>query len=110
MSYHITEMVTSFPECTKDSFQNCEPVIVSSLSNYPYQIIGTDLFQHKSTNYLLVVNYFSRYPEIAKVTDTSSKSVIAALRLMFARHDIPEVFLSDNSPQYESQKMIEFVN
>lgn len=84
-------------------------MIAFSLPNYPSHIIGIDLFQHKITNYLLV-NYFSINPEIAKVTDTASKSVIATLRLMFARRDIPEVFLSDNSPQYDSQKMIEFTN
>ena len=105
MSYHITEMVKSFPECTKDSFQNCEPVIASSLPNYPCHIIGTDHFNTKvQTIYSLLISvviYFSRYPEIAKVTDATSKSVIAASRLMFARHDIPKVFLSDNSPQYD---------
>ena len=91
MSDHITEMVKSYPECTKDSFQNCEPMIASSLPDYPWQIIETDLFQHKRTTYLLVVDYFSRYPEFAKLTDTTSKGVIAALRLMFATHGITEV-------------------
>ena len=108
MSDHITEMVKSCPECTKDSFQNCEPMIASSLPNYPWQIIGTDLFQHKGTTYLLIVDYFSRYPEIAKLTDTTSKGVIAALRPMLARHGIPEVLRSDNGPQYVSQEMTDF--
>ena len=83
-------------------------MIVSSLPNYPWQIIGTDLFQHKSTVYLLVVDYFSRYPEIAKLTDTTSKGVIAALQPMFARHRIPEVLRSDNAPQYVSQQMTDY--
>ena len=74
-----SQMVKSCPACTKDSFQNCEPMIASSLPNYPWQIIGTDLFLHKGTTYLLVVDYFCRYPEIAKVTDTTSKGVIVAL-------------------------------
>ena len=108
MSDHITEMVKFCPECTKDSFQNCEPMIASSLPNYPWQIIGTDLFQHKGTTYLVVVDYFSRYPEIAKLTDTTSKGVIAALRPMFARHGIPEVLRSNNGPQYVSQEMTDF--
>ena len=108
MSDHITKMVKSCPGCTKNSFQNCEPMIASSLPNYPRQIIGTDLFQHKDTTYLLVVDYFSRYPKIAKLTDTTSKGVIAALRPMFARHGIPEVVRSDNGPQYVSQEMTDF--
>ena len=78
ISDHITEMVKSCLECAKESFQNQEPMIASSLPSYPWQIIGTDLFQHKGTTYLLVVNYFSRYPKIVKLTNTTSKGVIAA--------------------------------
>ena len=33
ISDHITEMVKSCPECTKESFQNREPMIASSLPN-----------------------------------------------------------------------------
>ena len=82
----ITDMVKHCPECTKLSVQNREPMIASSLPDYLWQIIGTDLFQHKGTTYLLVVDYFSRYPEITKLTNTTSKEVITALRLIFTRH------------------------
>ena len=72
-------MIKSCQECSKHSTINREPMIPSSLPDYPWQIIGTDLFQHKGTTYLLVVDYFSRYPEIAKLTNTTSNGVIAAL-------------------------------
>ena len=92
MSDHITATIKSCPEYTKDLFQKHKPMIASSLSNYPWlQIIGTDLFQHKATTYLLVVDYFSRYLKIAKLTDTTSKGVITALQPMFAIHRVPEV-------------------
>ena len=83
-------------------------MIASSLPNYPWHIIGTDLFQHKGTTYLLVVDYFSRYPKIAKLTNTTSKGVIAAFHSMFTRYRIPEVLQSDNGPQYVSEDMTDF--
>jgi hypothetical protein len=63
-------------------------------------VIGTDLFELKGVTYLLVVDYFSRYPEIAKFTSTTSLAVINVLKSIFARHGIPEVIRSDNGPQY----------
>ena len=95
----------SCPECTKYSFQNCEPMIASSLPNYPWWI---NLFRHKVTAYLLVFDYFSRYPKIAKLTDTTSNRVIAALQPMFAIHRIPEVLQSNNGLKYVSQEMTNF--
>ena len=108
MSDQITEMVKSCRECTKQPTLNQEPMIPSNLPDFPWQIVGTDLFQHKGTTYLLVVDYFSRYPEITKLTNTTSKGVIAALKPIFARHGIPEVLQSDNGPQYISQEMTDF--
>jgi transposase InsO family protein len=52
--------------------------------------------------YLLVIDYFSRYIEIAKLFNTSSQSVINHLKSIFARHGIPECFMSDGGPQYVS--------
>ena len=52
--------------------------------------------------YLLVIEYFSRYIEIAKLFNTSSQSVINHLKSIFARHGIPECFMSDGGQQYVS--------
>lgn len=53
MSEQITKMTKSSQECTKQSTVNRESMIPSSLPDYPWQIISTDLFQHKGTTYLL---------------------------------------------------------
>ena len=53
--------------------------MTSELPKYPWQVVGTDLFKLKA-NYLLVVDYFSRYPEVLQLTSTTSASVISALK------------------------------
>ena len=55
-----------------------------------------------------MVDYFSRYPEIYKLSTTTSQGVINALRLLFARHGVPEILRSDNGTQYVSQEMTKF--
>jgi transposase InsO family protein len=72
--------------------------------------VGTDLFELNKNNYLLVVDYFSRYPEVVKVTSTTSASIIAVLKSIFARHGIPEIVRSDNGPQYSSAEFMSFAS
>ena len=108
MSSQINTMVKSCVECSKHVRVNCEPMISTPLPEYPWQVVGSDLFHHKGTTYLLVVDYFSRYPEISKLSTTTSQGIINALRPIFARHGVPEILRSDNGPQYASQEMTEF--
>ncbi|XP_046357686.1 uncharacterized protein K02A2.6-like [Haliotis rufescens] len=60
--------------------------------------------------YLIVVDYFSRYAEIAKLSSTTSTSIINNLKSIFSRHGIPETVISDNGPQYASAEFREFAS
>ena len=102
-------MVKQCLSCAKDSTPREEPMIPTPLPDYPWQRVGTDLFYHKGTNYFLVVDYFSRYPEILKFTSTASHGVIQALKTVFSQHGVPETVQSDYGPQYASQEFSEFV-
>ena len=74
----------------------------------PWQKVGTDLFEWKDSTYLLIIDYFSRYIEIAKLHHTTSEDVILHMKSIFARHGIPEVVMSDNGPQYSSYQFSYF--
>lgn len=56
----------------------------------------------------MVVDYYSKYIEIAKLHDTSSKAVIVHLKSIFARLGIPYVVYSDNGPQFQSTYFKDF--
>ena len=91
-------MVHQCPVCAQEAQQRKEPLIKSALPDYPWQVVGTDLFELKGVHYLLVVDYFSRYPEMIKVISTTSVAIITVLKSIFSRHGIPEVLRSDNGP------------
>lgn len=97
-------------ECAEQSSNKREPLITTPLPDYPWQLIGTDLFELDKCQYLLVVDYFSRYPEVIKLNSTTSSQVIAVLKTIFARHGIPETVRSDNGPQYSSQEFARFAS
>ena len=87
-----------------------EPLIPSELPANPWQKVGTDLFVWDNATYLLVVDYYSRFIEIAKLSRTTSQGVIDHLKSIFARHGIPQVVVSDNGPQYASSLFKDFAN
>ena len=81
---------------------------LTPLPDYPWEKLATDLFHHNGTNYILLVDYFSRYVEVQKLSNTTSAGVIAFLKAMFSRHGIPMTLMSDNGPQFSSKEFQDF--
>ena len=58
-----------------------------------------------------LVDYYSRYMEMSKLSSTTSTSVIQYINLnksIFARQGIPETFISDSGPQFSSSSFTQF--
>ncbi|UYV80770.1 K02A2.6-like [Cordylochernes scorpioides] len=79
-----------------------QPLLPSELPSCPWEEVGVDLFAIKSQNYLLINDYYSRYPEIARLEDMTSASVIVLFKSIFPRHGIPLEVRSDNGPRFGS--------
>ena len=110
LSRQLEELIKSCPECTKSQKQRAQPLIVSPFPDLPWQKVATDLFEWKRENYLLIVDYYSRYIEIALLKGTSAEEVIKHTKSIFARHGIPELVISDNGPQYSSEAYTQFAS
>ena len=54
--------------------------------------------------YLLSVDYYSKYPEVTLLSDTSSPSIVNTLKENFSRNGIPHIVVSDNGPQFQSHE------
>ena len=66
-----------------------EPPKSTELPRYPWNQVGMDLFQWESRMYLIVIDYYSRYIEIANFNNESAGEVICHIKSIFARHGIP---------------------
>ena len=100
MSKQLEELVNKCPNCAKK--------VPSELPDRPWQKVGADLFELKGESFLIVIDYFSRYAELCKLSRTTSPDVIVHLKSMFARHGIPELLKSDNGPQFASSVFAKF--
>ena len=79
--------------------------IFLNFQNYPGKKLP---FHFNSATYLLIVDYFSRFIEVAKLSTQSSLEVIRHTKSVFSRHGIPREVISDNGPQYSSLEYAHF--
>ena len=81
-----------------------ESVKVSELPSGPWEVLSVDLWgPTPGGDYLLVVmDHYSRFPEVEFVSSTSAKSVIPKLDRILSSMGIPSKILSDNGPPFNS--------
>ena len=108
ISQHISDLIENCHVCAKKSKQYHEPLMSTPLPDYPWQRVASDLFFLGSDSYLLIVDYFSRYPEVIKLKSTTSRGIIEAMKAVFSRYGIPQTVRSDNGPQYSSEEFSKF--
>ncbi|KAI3380790.1 hypothetical protein SNEBB_010510, partial [Seison nebaliae] len=108
MTNHISDRVARCETCCRERVNRSEPLISGEFPERPWQKVGTDLFHFQGKQYLIVVDYYSRYIEMALLSSTQSVSVITNLQSIFARHGVPVTVHSDGGPQYSSKLFREF--
>ena len=109
ISKDINSLVLNCSTCLEHRSANPkEPLLSHDIPELPWQVISTDLFTWNNQNFLVVVDYYCRYPEVEKLHDTSSVSVINKLKGIFSRQGVPQKVISDNGPQYSSAEFAKF--
>jgi hypothetical protein len=74
----------------------------------PWSKLGADLFELHQENYLLLVDYYSNFFEVMKLTSTKTPTIIKHCKTTFARHGIPDILISDNGPQFDNAEFTRF--
>jgi hypothetical protein len=111
MCSQIENVVSSCSICQDVRAKNSsEPLKSHEIPDRPWAKVGCDLFQYKARDYLVCVDYYSKYPEIQLLSGKTAKQCISALKSIFARHGIPQVVFSDNGPCFSCREFKEFAN
>ncbi|UYV78984.1 K02A2.6-like [Cordylochernes scorpioides] len=94
MNKEIEELINNCSICQQTSRANLkEPLLPHQAPEYPWQKVGIDIFQIESLKYLLIVDYFSKYPEIYQLQDMTTDTIIRRLKRTFSNFGIPETLL-----------------
>ena len=65
-----------------------EPLLSHEVPSRPWQKLATDIFTWEKRQFLVTVDYYSRFFEVDELTTTTSYAVIRKLSAHFARHGL----------------------
>jgi transposase InsO family protein len=109
MAKDIDSKVATCQVCATTRASNPkEPLLPHEIPTRPWQKVATDIFTWEKRQFLVTVDYYSRYFEVDELTTTTTTAVVRKLSAHFARHGIPEILISDNGPQFTSEQFAEF--
>ena len=80
--------------------QGKEPIIPGTSATGPMTDVGSDLFQIRHSHFIVLVDCYSNFPFVEKVTKLSSTATIKVLTHWLNTFGWPEHLRSDNGPQY----------
>ena len=108
MGKDIEDIVSKCQTCLKyRNQQSKETLMPHQVPEFPWQKVGSDIMHYKGKDYLIVVDFYSKYPELVQLESKTATTIITKMKSIFARHGIPEQLMSDNMP-YSSQEFREF--
>lgn len=83
------------------------PMQRTAMPDKPWSVLHMDFcgpFPNGET-VLVVIDAYSRFPEVEIMKSTSAKSVMTKLDRMFATHGLPDEIRSDNGPPFTSREI-----
>ena len=85
-----------------------EPLQITPLPNGPWEQVSNDFCEVAGHYVLVVIDDYSRFPEIEVVHSTSAKAVITKLKRIFAASGVPQAVESDNDPPFNGGEFAQF--
>jgi len=106
----IERMVQECNTCQKfQKSQQKESLLPHEIPTYPWQVLGMDLFHFNGAQYLMVADYYTKFPFIRKMPENcTSQAVINAIKDILSEHGVPERIVSDNAKHFDSEKYRQF--
>ncbi|XP_037526473.1 uncharacterized protein K02A2.6-like [Rhipicephalus sanguineus] len=104
----IETLVSNCHTCAETRVQRSKPMLPSTTPSRPWEEVGIDLFHPNGQDFVLLVGYRSRFPEVISLRSTTALAVINAIKTVFARHGIPRLVRSDNGLQFAAKEFSAF--
>ena len=105
ISNGIRQMVKDCDSCNRHQpAQPKLPIMQLDLPTRPWEKLGTDIFEFNGKKYLMIVNYYSRFPVIGLLSDMSSHTICNHFTSVLVEYGLPTTIISDFGSQYVSER------
>ena len=101
----IENLVKSWPECNAIRSKPAKNNIVWTPATRVWSRVHCDHFFYENKIFLLAIDSLSKYIECEMVPSTSVNDTIDALRLIFSRHGLCDVLVSDNASCFTAYEL-----
>ncbi|KAK3716437.1 hypothetical protein QZH41_016846, partial [Actinostola sp. cb2023] len=85
-----------------------EPINMTPLPSGPWEQVSIDFCEVAGHYVLVIIDDYSRFPEVEIVHSTSAKAAIPKLDRIFAAYGVPQVVKSDNRPPFNGHEFAQF--
>ncbi len=75
----------------------------------PWSRLHIDFAEFNKVNFLVVIDSYSKWLEVVKMSSTTASATIRALKELFAIFGLPSVIVSDNGSQFHSEEFSKFL-
>lgn len=87
-----------------------KPVVMSPMPSGPWVNLSMDFYSLPTgEEVFVVIDDYSRFPEVHHVKSTSDRSTIACFERIFAEHGIPNIIRADNGPPFNGSEFAEYM-
>lgn len=98
----------------KNLISNCHTCISTTIINRqlpirPWQMVAADIFKIKGFYCLLIVDMYSKFPELLTLKDLTSETTISVTKSTFSRYGKPNVLYTDNGSQFVNKHFQNFL-
>jgi len=114
----VKYFVSTYKKCQLFKLQtfNIQRKNIPTKPGLPFTVVGLDIIgllpvTEKGNQYIIVlVDYLTKWVEAEPTGTIDSNDVIFFLTKVFSRHGIPEILITDNDPQFRSEKTKAFLD
>ena len=85
-----------YARSAKEAISKSRSTNLHEIPERPWEKLAADIFTFGKYDYLVVVDYYSKFPEFTKLESKTAGCVI--MKMIFSRQGIPETLIADNVP------------
>nr|CAI5841815.1 unnamed protein product [Callosobruchus analis] len=101
----VENLIANCKTCQFNQKSNSKETLISH--PVPWQYVFCDIFEFSKNDFLLLVDSYSNWAEVAQITSKTAENVISFCKKKFAQFGVPDIMYADNNP-FSSHKFKNF--